>query len=233
MRIVKLMAALVAAFAICAIGVATASAAETLWRWLPGSAKETFKGASDTGNVPILEISEKAGTFKCSKGTTILLTDSELKVSSELLEKEAKLALAILHLTGCESGGLAMKSKGDASGTILAHFELHNCVISTSPLVFGLLVLLLPITVEFPAVEKLTIAVSGSFVAPISKVAANDYTLNAEQTSWVQSVKKCEGGTEETLLVSINGGANKKAGVGTKLLLEFDKTIDKEEELMV
>jgi len=77
MRIYKLFGALLAVLAFNAIATAvTASAAETLWPWLPGSVGETFKGEQKGGGT--LQI-KGSGSITCT-GATILLT----------LEKEGK-----------------------------------------------------------------------------------------------------------------------------------------------
>ena len=107
MRTYKLIAAMIMVLAFSAMAVATASAAETLWRWLPGSAKETFKGTAGPGTLQESKEGTKGGSaIKCQK-SEILLTDSALKASSELLENEAKLALAIVHFSSCKAFGLA------------------------------------------------------------------------------------------------------------------------------
>ena len=151
MRIYRLIAAVILVLAFSAVAVATASAAETLWRWLPGSAKETFKGtASATTFQEVKEGTKGGSSVKCSKAE-ILLTDSELKASSELLENEAKLALAVLHFTGCKASGLAYNSLGDAKETILVHVEIHNCLVNAGDP--ALLIKILPLHAEVPATQ--------------------------------------------------------------------------------
>jgi hypothetical protein len=229
MRIFKLTGALMVVLAFSAIGVATASAVETLWRWLPGSAKETFKGGSKTATLQVEE-GEKAE----KPGPSIACTKSELLLAeSELLEKEAKLALAQIHFTGCKTLGLAMNSAGDAKEVVLTHVEIHNCLIKAND--FGLLIKLLPVTLEVPA-TKLTIAVEGIVIGLIAKTGANKYGLTVAQKAGLQEIQKCEGGVKETLLAKIDaqpkfGEAGEEAKEG---IIEFDKTIDKvEEEIMI
>jgi hypothetical protein len=106
MRILKLIGALAVMLAFTAITTATASAVETLWVWLPGTPGTTFEGKSGAA---LLSIPSAKADFHCEKSLT-LLTDTELKVSSELLKegevnKMATLALAVVHFEGCTSGG--------------------------------------------------------------------------------------------------------------------------------
>jgi hypothetical protein len=236
MRIFKLIGALVVVLAFSAMAVATAGAAETLWKWLPGSAKETFKGTQTiaTGKLQI----KGGATVEC-KGGSILLTAKELpgEPSSELLEKEATLELAMIHFTKCKALGLPANSLGDASEVILVHAELHNCMISIAKKEFGLLILPLPVHIEVPSVKALiSVLEKGLFIAKLDseKESKVNFLLTAKQKEGLQGIEKCEGGSKETLLATENGGAEpKEAGLETEILLEFDKTIDKEGETMM
>jgi hypothetical protein len=231
MRYVKLITGLILVLAFSAFAVATASAEEVLWRWLPGSAKETFKALS--GSIKLQEVKEggKGGAaYECKK-TELLLAD-ELKegtVHSELLEKEARLALAVAVFTGCSSAGLAMESLGDPAGTILVHYEIHNCLIAKGDQ--GLLIKPLPVHLEVLAIGLLS-TVEGSFVALISKKAANEFALTITQKEGKQAIEKCEGGKADTLL--LKNGSEPQRPAGEELtggVLLFDKALDKEEVL--
>jgi hypothetical protein len=101
MRTFKLAGALIAALALLAVAAATASAEEVLWKWLPGKAGETFKGGSGKA------------TWQEKGGASILCKKSETKAKEgELLEegstegKDATLALAFIHASGCTTLGL-------------------------------------------------------------------------------------------------------------------------------
>jgi hypothetical protein len=166
---------------------------------------------------------------KCTK-SEILLTDSALKVSSELLENEAKLALAILHLTGCKAFGLASNSLGDAKETILVHLEIHNCLIKAGDP--GFLIKVLPVHVEAPA-TKLLITLEGAFIALIKEAAANKFELNIKQTEGKQEIEKCEGGTAQSLTTKTDAEPTRNAGLEMKeTFMEFDKTLDTSESIM-
>jgi hypothetical protein len=230
MRIFKLIGALVVVLGFSAIAVATASAAETLWKWLPGTVGETFTGK--TGSITWQV--KGGGTVKCTKAL-ILLTDSELKLSSELMKegsiegKDATLWLAVIHLEGCTTGGLALNSLGDKAGIILFHVEIHNCMIKKEH--FGLLIKPLLIHLEIPAAKTL-LELLGSFIALIEALPTEKrhFELNVTQVGGVQSIEKCEGGEKDTLLTSENHGAFVQAALEAK---EFLILFDKEEETMM
>jgi hypothetical protein len=228
MRTFKLVAALALVLVSSAIAVASASAVEILWRWLPGSAKETFTGKS--GQAKLVTVGGKK--IVCTK-SLVLLTFGE--ASSELLEKEAKLALALIHFEGCKAEGiLPVNSEGDEKEIILVHLELHNCLIKKGD--NGILFLPLPVHLVVPSVG-LTIEVTGSFVGLISALTGDKkhYELNIKQSAnGVQEFKLCEGGAEESLKskddTAVAENASEDAAEG---LVLFDGTIDKAgEELM-
>jgi hypothetical protein len=231
MRTFKIICALALVLVSSAIAVATASAAETLWRILPGTKGETFTGKSGAAT---LEAS--AGSKIACTGSTILLTFGGS--SSELLETGGSLALALIHFTGCKAEGLLpTNSKGDEKEIILSHLEIHTCLIKKGDL--GLKIETLPVVLEVPAVG-LTIEVKGAFIALIAPLEAKDkkhFELNIKQTKGVQEIEKCEGGVKQTLLSKADAAekfelAGELIAAGTGLLL-FDGTKDKEgEELM-
>jgi hypothetical protein len=231
MRTFKLIGALVVVLAFSAIAVATASAAETLWKWLPGTVGETFTGKSGEA---LLESSGGVAPIKCKK-SLVLLTDTELKVSSELLKegstegKDATLALAVIHFEGCTVSGVGINSLGDKAGIILVHVEIHNCMIKKEH--FGLLFKPLLVHLEVPLIKAL-IEVLGSFVALIEALPTEKrhFELNINQGKGKQEIEKCEGGEKDTLLASENHGEYVQAGEqANEGLLLFDK----EEETMM
>ncbi len=198
MRLFKLISFLVMVLALTAIPVATASAAETLWELLPGNEGETFTAKSGT-----VILQEKGGlAIKCQE-SSILLADSSIVGTTRTL------ALAIIHFGNkCTVAGLAVNSLGDPSGVILVHVEIHTCIVSTSPLVGGLLIKVLPLHLEVPSLKLLT-EVTGSLVAPITpnETATKNYKLDIKQIGGAQQVKLCLGGAEESLLWSDDGKA--------------------------
>jgi hypothetical protein len=213
-----------------AITVASASAAETLWRLLPGSAKETFTGK--TGSVTLETVG--GAKIRCTSATILLTSGGS---SSELLETGGSLALAVMHFVGCKAEEiLPMNSKGDEKEVFLTHLEVHFCLIKKGDL--GLKIEFLPLTIEVPTV-MLTIEVKGAFIALIAPLEAKDtkhFELNIKQTKGVQEIEKCEGGVKQTLLSKTDAGVVEEAGEGitekTGLLL-FDGAIDKEGEALM
>jgi len=232
----KLIGALVVALAFSAVAVSSASAAETLWKFLPGSAGETFKGTQlGAGKLQI----KGGGVIECKKGS-ILLTDETLKASSELLKegstegKDATLALGVIHFSECTALGLAANTLGDTSGIILVHVEIHTCMIAANH--FGLLILPLPVHIEVPSAKLLILILEkGLFVAliePEEKSKVN-FLLTATQKEGVQGIEKCEGGVKESLLAKVDAEEEREAGLQTSILIEFDLTKDKEGQTLM
>ena len=226
MRILRLACALVAALVLGAFAVATANAAETLWRWLPGSVGETFTVKSGT-----VTFQFKGGaTFNCT-ASEIALAGSELIKEGSTEGKDATLALAVLKITGCKALGSGIHSVGDSVETILLHLEIHNCLIKSGD--FGLLIKVLETTIE-GLIGASSFVLKGSFIGLVANSGANKYPLNIKQTAGAQEIEKCEGGEKDTLLASTNGGAFTQTALEVKEdTLSFDKTKDKEEELML
>jgi hypothetical protein len=237
MRIYKLIGALVVVLAFSALTiVATASAEEILWKWLPGSVGETFTGKS--GKATLFGETKKS-KIVCEKSLVLLTWE---KLSSELLKegstegKDATLALAFIHFEGCKVEGIfPMESLGDASEVILAHLEIHNCMIKKGH--FGLLIKTLPVHVEV-LVANLLILLEGAFIALIEPLPKdelkNHFLLNIKMTEGLQELKLCEGGKEDTLTAKDDAepveNTSEEALEG---LLLFDRTIDKEGETMM
>ena len=228
MRTFKLIGALALVLAFSAIGVASASAAETLWPWLPGSKGETFTGKSGEAKLQI----DGGSAIKCVKSLTLL-------PGSELTENAARLWLATIHFEECTESvfGQPVKSLGDDPGIILVHILLHNCMIAAGD--FGVLVKPLPVYLEIPNLGNQLINVEGSFVGRIKALAGEagkpkHYELDIKQAGGLQTIEKCEGGAKETLLASINENPFKTAAEeATAGLLLFDGTLDKEGEEMM
>src|SRR5674476_93551 len=176
MRTIKLIGAMFVVLAFSAVAVATASAAETLWKWLPGSVGETFTGKSGK------ETLQAGISFTCAK-STIKLVGAELT--------EATLGKATVDFEECTTAGLPMNSVGDAAKTILAKLAIHNCMIKAGD--FGLLFKLTEeVKVEVPS-TKLTIIFKGSFVGLIEGKAgtkALTFLLNIKQKEGKQEIEK-------------------------------------------
>jgi hypothetical protein len=232
MRLFKIIGALAVVLAFSAVAVATASAAETLWKWLPGSVGETFKGGSKEATLSFKE-EEKTLTVTCKK-STISLTEPETKVASELIKegstegKDATLALFIVDFEGCTFLGLAVNSTGDKAGIILTHIEAHNCMIGKGK--FGLLLIPLQVHLEVPAAKALILirgAVIGELLGAAEGTKVLTYKLDLNAPGGVQAIKKCEGGSENELFASLDGVnfflASEEAKEG---VLEFDMTKD-------
>jgi hypothetical protein len=239
MRLFKIIGALAVVLAFSAVAVATASAAETLWKWLPGSVGETFKGKSGPAELKSTD-EGKALTIPC-KESTISLTEPETKVVSELIKegategKDATLSLFVVDFKGCKTLGLGINSAGDKTEVILVHIEAHNCMIEKGK--FGLLLKILPIHLEVPA-AKVLILVRGAVIGQLLGAKEGEkvltYKLDLNAPGGVQEIKKCEGGVENTLEASLDGvnffPATEEAKEGT---LEFDMTKDTAGEEMM
>lgn len=243
MRTFKLIGTLVAALAFSMIGVAMASAAETLWPFLPGSVGETFTGNLDEGEAVLQEEkgAEGGSKIKC-KALAILLTGSELVKEGSTSEKDATLSLAVMHFTGCKAesaiGLVEVHTKGDEKEVILTHTEIHNCLIEWlgKTKQDGVLILPLEAVIENGIVGVVTTVLDKKgtgFVAPIKKIGVSQYLIDAKQTNGLQEVKKCEGGAETESLTTLLAGAKEEnlAGEDVKALIKFDKTKDVEEVL--
>jgi hypothetical protein len=237
MRALKIFASVVVALALSAVVATTATAAEILWRWLPGSVKESFKGESGEATLQIKGFTP----LRCTKAEVLLTGKEEGKeVSSVLIEegstekKSTTSGKALIKFSGCKSIGIAFKSSNTTEAeTVLVVADLHNCVIKSGD--FGILFLPLGLVLEIPAAKQ-TLAISGSFVGLIekNKEKANDYLLNIAQKEGVQAIEKCEGGVAESLKSSLNGEAAVQSGEEVKGgLIAFDKAIDTEEEIML
>ena len=214
MRILKLAGAMIAVLAFTAIGTATASAAEMLWTWLPGAEGTKFTGKSAKASLQI----KGGGTITCAESTA----EGEI-------QKEKTLGLALIDFgQNCTVGGVAVASLGDKSGLILVHIEIHNCLIAVGHL--GLLIKVLPLHLEVVS-TKLLITVEGALIALINPAGkpAKAFNLVVEQKEGKQSLEKCEGGTAQTLLTSLDGGAFVQSGEEAK---EGTLTFTVEEEAM-
>jgi len=204
MRVFKLVAALILLPVLSAIVVATASAAETLWSWLPGAAKTAFTGKS--GKL----------TFQIKGGASI--TAPEATMTGELTESQT-LGLALLTMSKATTSGIPINSEGDASGIILLHVETHNCRIKTGE--GGILVKLLPVHLEAPSI-KLLFTMEGSYIASSSGGTGKVFTLVVSQTGGTQAIEKCEGGAVATLSTSVDGSAFTQTGLeGKEVSLTF------------
>ncbi len=231
MRASKLIGVLIFALAFSALGVATASAAEKLWKLLPGSAGETFTGSS--GKVTFTS-SSSGSTITCNK-SKITLANASLLEEGSTEGKDATLALAIMDLEACSSAGLAINSVGDPAKTILVHLEIHTCLVKAND--FGLLFKWLQVHEEVPATGKLLLlrgAVIGLFEGK-EGTKAKAFGVNVAAPGNVQEIKLCEGGTENQLEEAVEGevfsAATENAEKGA---ITFDGTKDKAgEEPMV
>jgi hypothetical protein len=198
MRVLKLVAALIVLPVLSAVAVATASAAETLWRWLPGAAKTAFTGTSGKS---LLQV--KGG---------LSITSAKSKTTGEITEG-SNLGLALITFETTTTAGLPINSLGDASGIVLVHAELHNCLIKAGDR--GLLIKVLPLHLEVPT-TKLLITLEGSYIALVGGSKGKMFTLAIEQKEGKQTIEKCEGGTADTLLTSDDGAGFVQTGAEAK-----------------
>src|SRR3978361_1163961 len=125
MRSLKLIGAMFVVLAFSAVAVATASAAETLWKILPGSVGETFTGKSGKAT-----LQQKGGISITCASSSIALSSTELLKEGATSEKDATLSKATVDFEKCTSAGLPTNSVSDASGIILVKVNIHNCMIA-------------------------------------------------------------------------------------------------------
>jgi hypothetical protein len=204
MPMFKLIGALALVLAFTAISVATASAVETLWKGLPGSAGETFTTSTAK---PLLE--GLAGSrISCSKakGTGELLKEGTIE------DKDATLALTTITIEGCKAEGLLpINSLGDAKELVLLHGEIHACMIKPGD--FGLLLKPLPVHLEVPSVGLL-IVIEGAVIGLAEATADKKvFQLHTKQTKGDQEISKCEGGTAQSLTIKDDAAAVEDVGV--------------------
>jgi len=247
MRMFKLLCAMALVLAFCMIGVATASAAETLWPFLPGTVGETFTGKLHEKTKAFLQ-EEGGARIECA-AASILLETSILLKNGSTEGKDATLWLATIHFSGCKALGLEVHTKGDEKEILLVHIEGHNCLIEWLKVakLDGVLILPLEVvilsgkgetekvitTVLDKAFEEGGKKLSTAFVAPLKKIGVSEYLLDARQTEGKQEVEKCEGSEVTDRLKTLLNGAAKETNAGeeVKAILLFDKTFDKEETL--
>ncbi len=202
MRTFKLAGAIFVALASTALAIAsTASAEITLWRFLPGEANTLFSGTSGKATLQVVG----SGTITCKESKVGLH-------QGELLDETS--ALAVISFSGCKAFGLAAESLGNNLGFILAHVEIHTCVIDGFLGHFGLIVEVLPLHVDIPS-TGLLITVDGGFialVAPLGVEPTTTWRLNIAQVEGKQEIETCEGGEAYTLESSVDSGAFERSG---------------------
>jgi len=224
MRTFKLIGALIAVLAFTVLGVANASAAEKLWKFLPGSVGETGTGGSGTATLTSAGL-----TIICKKSTITLSNLTLIEEGDAENKKDATLALGIIDFDECTTGGLAVNSVGDTSGLILVHVEIHTCLIAAND--FGLLIKLLQVHLVVPAVEKLLILIRGAVIGLFEGkegTKAKTFGLKvATNAAKEQEITKCEGGEVNKLEAAFEAekfnAAVENAEKGT---LTFDGTTD-------
>ncbi len=214
MRVFKLISALLVVLAFTAIAASTASAAETSWELLPGLEGETFTAKSGKAL-----LQEKGGLAIACQESSVSLVDGKIIGGTHTL-----ILISIHFGNKCTASGLAVNSLGDSAGFILVEVDIHTCIISTSPLVGGLLIKVNPLHLEVQSV-KLLIEVTGNLVAAFTpnETKTKNYKLDLKQKAGAQEVKLCLGGAEETLLTADDGKGPVQSGLeATNLELSFD-----------
>jgi hypothetical protein len=200
MRAFKLISALAIVLALTAIAAATASAEV---EFLPGTAGTKFTASSKKATL----------TAKKTETETIAVVCKTSKSTGELLSKTE--ALMLITFEGCESAGTGVNSVGDAAKTILAHVEAKACTISTSPLVGGILLKPLPLTLENPT-TKLKIEVEGDVIGrllPENVKETKLFTLDLNLKEGKQEFTKCKDGAGAELLEELSANVS---GAGFK-----------------
>jgi hypothetical protein len=194
--------ALLAVCAMTAVATATASAA------LPEFSKT---GATVTGKaVGGTTLETKKGTkVTCTGGTT----------SAGTVASEKTITKSKITFTGCKSSGFACTTEKAKEGELITNAVVGKLgYINAAKKEVGLLIA--PEAeggnfITFNCVGSLIkTVVTGSVICPIGKVntLTTTFTLACKQTKGIQSVLKFEGGPENFLKTSINGGAAEQSG---------------------
>jgi hypothetical protein len=211
----KITAAL--AMTACAILAATASsAAAALPELLPGTKGTKFTGKSGKGTLQI----------KSGAAVSCMSTTGEGELTSPTAGK------GTITFKGCSTAGLSINSLGNAAGTVTISGETSVCYVNSKAKEVGV-VTRIPeagVHLEVPSV-KLLLLKKGDFIilaTPLNK-STTTFTGVLEQKEGKQAITKCEGGPEEIVLVSTDGGAFVQAGLEVK---EDVLTFEKSEELM-
>jgi hypothetical protein len=174
------------------MGAITATASAALPEFAPVSG--TFKGESKVGSKVITKFK---GTIECSSYTD----------AGEL--KSAKEGVFTMDFAGCEVFGVVgARSLGDKEGTVLVHGTTSLCYVNKATKEAGFA--LHPETVHVEVAGKL-ITVIGWVIGRARPVntSTKSFTATFQQKggeSGVQEIKRCEGGQEETLLLSEGTG---------------------------
>jgi hypothetical protein len=206
-RLTILGAAIVATAALGAIVATTASAA-TMPDLNPGKEGEKFTVTSGPGT---LETKSK-GSIECGsdKGRGLLISKTQ---------KEAEVTI---DFEKCKAFGIVgAHSLGDPSEVILFHGELVLCYLNKTNKEVGAVLHPLPIHIE---VGGKLLEVIGWVIGRLTPIAeeTRKYKISFAESKGVQQFTKCEGGIEETLLTSENGGTFERSGEASTQELVFE-----------
>jgi hypothetical protein len=187
-----------AAFAILSASATSAGAA--LPELLPGAKGTKFTGKGGKATLQI----KGGSTVTCTSATG----EGELTTSTT--------GKGTIDFKGCSAFGLSINSLGDASGTVLITGETSICYVNAKAKEVGV-VTHIPeagVHIEVPSVGLLLIK-KGAFIVLASPVNTTTTTFTGvlQQKEGKQAITKCEGGPEEIVLVSTDGGAFTQAGV--------------------
>jgi hypothetical protein len=214
----RIKSTLIAIGALGAIATATASAA-TEPQFLPGSGTK-FTSSSGPGTLET-----------ANKGDIVCTLDTD---TGELTSDTT--GVVTIDFTGCEALGIiGAHSLGDESKTTLVSGTLLLCWINEAKNEAGAyLHLARELHIEITGVAKLLL-IKGSVLGKIEQAPKNGekrlrYVQIFKQTKDAQEFKKCEGGKEEILETSENGGAFEKSGEATTDEIGF---LTVEVELMI
>ncbi len=190
--------AVIAVFIVMSIAAASASAVETLWKWLPGLEKTAF--VVETGAITI-ELTNKE-RIKCQKTAT----------PTGELTKEATLAKASLKLETCVFNGEEVENEGSGeAGIVTLMVEMHNCLIAANDA--GISVKLTKETKLATVEDKLLLRGSLVILASPNKQLKKTFTLLIQQKEGKQTIEKCEGGAAQTFEMKVNAAAFLAAGM--------------------
>jgi hypothetical protein len=171
-----------------------------------------------------------SGSYTATSGKSTLETKAKSSIECSSSADEGSLSgvkkgTITMDFKGCKASGLAARSLGDASESILLHGATTLCYINKSTKKVGMLI-------EMPSgglhVEVSTLGtlllITGAVIGtiePVNTSKTGPYKIKFKETAGVQEVTKCEGGSEEILKTSVNGGAAEQSGESTEVELTF------------
>jgi hypothetical protein len=174
-----------AVLSMLAIMALATSAMAALPEFLP-VVSTTFKGSFGKNELQI----KGSGSTKCETG----------KISGEITG--AKIVNATIAREGCKAVGFSANTPGDATGVELFATSGEVCTLNKAAKTTGILVKVPQTVIEVPTAKQ-KLEIKGSLIGEVKPLNKSQTTgeLVFTQKEGVQGIIKCEGGSEQFLLV--------------------------------